>query len=593
MAKSAAATALPSTTSSHASTPRSAPGEADTPSGPSWQLALPLGPRLLLFELACVWLCAFVSLVALVVWHDNAQGITGNGIFKAIVVRQWATTPDTAPLDPSNYLYYPLMGRLCWLLDGLGFMAGDPRRQLAFIHTFFGAASVAIIYLLIRQLTASRAIAAIASLFHFGGAFFLYLSISNEDIVPSYTLILASMAMASLWFARPRLGQVAMVGVVFTLGWLMEWRLMFPTIPALLVALGVSSGSLATRALRIAAFLATGLLVAALAHLAWGSHAGNPYYLSDLIWTGKGVDSGYAGFATRKLVFLWIGISESLVGGRNLASIEMVPTILGELVVSTCLLVATAAATLALCWKNRSFVETRIVFAVFAITFAAGEFMNLYSQPQDPQMQINVMSWVTVGLALVVAHAARRYRRIVLPAFLVLSLGILVHNAHGLVATRGEDARWREALGRMEREVDPANTFLLVQGFEPLVSQTFYHWKGEWRFFETLGPAPTPLTKFKILALVSGPVNRPRLTPEQQADELKGEIEKAMSLGYNVVAVNLWGWSEEKMALELSTVANHDKAAALYRMLHTSFVGIPLYEDPVAGTFVRLVKAPR
>ena len=29
--------------------------------------------------------------------------------------------------------------------------------------------------------------------------------------------------------------------------------------------------------------------------------------------------------------------------------------------------------------------------------------MNLYSQPQDPQMQINVMVWLTIGWALILA----------------------------------------------------------------------------------------------------------------------------------------------------------------------------------------------
>ena len=62
----------------------------------------------------------------------------------------------------------------------------------------------------------------------------------SEDIMPGYTLVLAAMALAGLWFDRPTIARVALVGALFTLGWLIEWRLMFPTLPALVLALALA-----------------------------------------------------------------------------------------------------------------------------------------------------------------------------------------------------------------------------------------------------------------------------------------------------------------------------------------------------------------
>ncbi len=91
-----------------------------------------------------------------------------------------------------------------------------------------------------------------------------------------------------------------------------------------------------------------------------------------------------------------------------------------------------------------------------------------------------------------------------------------------------------------------------------------------------------------MLALVSGAVNRPRLTGPELAAELEQQILQAMALGYDVVAADVWNWSRKKMESALSTVADKGKSDALYEMLHTKFTGTPVYVDPVAGPFVRL-----
>ena len=47
----------------------------------------------------------------------------------------------------------------------------------------------------------------------------------------------------------------------------------------------------------------------------------------------------------------------------------------------------------------------RAIAVVFLGTLGAGQVLNLYSQPHDPQMQVNVMAWLTVAWALLLAGA--------------------------------------------------------------------------------------------------------------------------------------------------------------------------------------------
>ena len=193
-----------------------------------------------LADLALVVLGGGALLIAIVLWFDNAQGgLTGNGVFKSLELKPWVTDPANAPLYPSNYLFYPLYGVLCRLLDLLGVFPGDPRRQMTILNAASCALSFGIIYLLIRNLTGLRVVALLAALFHLASNFVMFLAIINEDIMPSYTVLLAAMALGAIWLARPTAPRVLSVSILFSLAWLMEWRLMFPTLPAMLVALWV------------------------------------------------------------------------------------------------------------------------------------------------------------------------------------------------------------------------------------------------------------------------------------------------------------------------------------------------------------------
>src|SRR5207245_295438 len=163
------------------------------------------------------------------------------------------------------------------------------------------------VYAFVHRLTSRALVAAPAAIFHLGCGFVLLLSVINEDIMPGYVLVLAAMLLAGLWFDAPNYRTVAIVAVVFTLCWLIEWRRIFPTLPALVLALAIGKGRLRYRLTMIAVLIAYILAVAGIVQLLWEGHSG-AVGLHDMLWTGKGVASGWAGLAWDKLWNMLSGV---------------------------------------------------------------------------------------------------------------------------------------------------------------------------------------------------------------------------------------------------------------------------------------------
>jgi hypothetical protein len=137
--------------------------------------------------------------------------------------------------------------------------------------------------------------------------------------MPGYVLVLMAMLLAGLWFDRPTARRVMLVGVLFTLGWLVEWRLIFPTLPALVLALALADLPFKRRAGLIALLLVAVVATAGIVQQAWEGHAG-AVGLHDLLWTGKGVDSGWGGLGWSKLWMMLAGVGGYLVTLGTLAT---------------------------------------------------------------------------------------------------------------------------------------------------------------------------------------------------------------------------------------------------------------------------------
>lgn len=543
-----------------------------------------------LADLALLVIGSGAVLIAIILWFDNAQGgLTGNGVFKSLELKPWVVDPANAPLYASNYLFYPAYGALCRLLDLLDVFAGDPRRQLTILNAVSASLCVGVAYLLARAITGDRLIALLTGLFHLATSHVMFLAIVNEDIMPSYTVMFAAMALGAVWLARPTAARVLAVSVLFSLGWLFEWRLMFPTLPAMLAALWFCEPRWTRRFGWMALFAAGMVATAALVALAWHGHEGAVGTL-DLIWTGKAVRSVWAGFTWAKIGYLWDGIVAYLLG-TGITTFDGIPGWDIWRVLTTFWLLAIAGVAGRMLWRARDDGRPRALLAVFGVTFLAGEVFNLYSQPQDPQMQINVMGWVTPAWALVLLAAHRRWPARGLAAMAGLTVALFAYNVWSIAPLRGLDSKWRGAIERLEQQSDPARTVFLLHDFDWTMVYASLHWGTSEPGVTTLGPAPQAIPRFKWIGFTGEVLRHPDWSTERHVEVLRRQIDRALDLGYEVLVVRLWDIGETQLITETGMVADAARLGALQRMLRTDYVATPAYVDPVAGSIYRLRRA--
>ena len=150
--------------------------------------------------------------------------------------------------------------------------------------------------------------------------------------------------------------------------------------------------------------------------------------------------------------------------------------------------------------------------SVFLGTLAAGQVMNFYSQPQDPQMQINVMAWLAVawGLLLTAMAATARLRG-----------RSPCCRSRRWSSTPRSFARWRggdtarRGGGRdaSSSAFRPNSTVFVYWGFEPITMWQFALWSRTWDWD---GTARTTRSSNGSRSMPA-PSAIPHWTPEQHA----------------------------------------------------------------------------
>jgi len=564
---------------------------------------------------AAWWGCAAVGLttatllLALQLYLQNVHISTANGLWKSIDVRHWMVDPGWHRIDFANVLYFPVQSLSCRLLDTIGVFPGHVWRQIAVLNAIAGGVAAASVYLFTLAWLRSHAVAVLAALLYEGSGFALLLSVISEDIMPGAVLVLIATLLACAWFARPTAGRIAIVAMLFCLGWLWEWRLIFPTLPPMLLVLFVVHGTWFQRLARPVWFVVAMSSVPALLAIAFrisGAGGAKPAwaFFRSLFWAGKGIDSSWGGFGAPKALLGLGGLAESFIGAQNLTSLDFVRDPQAAFEITAGLAILGILLFLAARYALRHRRDANVVAATVILggTLAAGTVFNFYAQPQDPQMVINVMLWTIPawGLAAraMLARPVARLRwggwwpgplRVLALACAVATIG---YNVAALAAQRGLDAIHEALVIRLAARFDPARTVFLDQGFEPMVPWQLANWGGDFVDTPDLPPSASGVATFKFIAVTQIIVNNPAWNAEAMATYLSRQIDIALDRGYQVVASPSFAMSESEWAGSVMTLNHPDAARALYAVIHARYRLTPALHDARTGDYALVTRRP-
>jgi hypothetical protein len=311
--------------------------------------------------------------------------------------------------------------------------------------------------------------------------------------------------------------------------------------------------------------------------------------LHGILWTGKGVTTGWAGLSWDKAWMMLSGVGNYFLIAGGWVDPLSAKRAAGSLIVSVALQVTIFIVAVVLLWPRRAEPRLRVIAIVFLGTLGAGQVLNFYAQPQDPQMQINVMPWLAVTWALLLGALLPRSRAIAV-GLAVLSLAPLVWNVSQLARFRDGDAEALKAMAALEQRFPPASTVFVYWGFEPITMWHYSLWSRTWDWDGnvTIGPAPSADPKFKWIAIDAGAIRHPDWTAERHAEVLKRDIDQAFDRGYCVVVSDVWRWSLGELTGQLGALSAADRAPAIYRMLHDNYQAEPAFDDLAAGTYYEL-----
>jgi hypothetical protein len=549
-----------------------------------------LAPRTVAVSCLIVFLMLSTANIALVRWLDNTNLETSNGLWKMPDIRSWEKTGHGS-LDSGGFLYFPTYGNAARVLPDSWFTYGTPpasvtHRKMATLNAVFGALASTVVFLLACRSTDRLILPAAVAGLHATAGFVLLNSLNSEDVIPAYTLFVCMTACIWLFLKTGMVPWLAAATFFLGLVAFFHWTLFPPAAAGLAVALFLASSTLLESLwLPILALAAT---AAWIQFWAWVVHLtasdATQVGLLDVLFPSKAALTGWLGFSANKFVYSLAGMGNYWVGARNVidyvAFFRVALNIL-ELALS---LAALVVAILVCLWTLLSVKSTRSrrAFASFGLTvFFSGELMHLYSQPQDPQSQIQPMFILFIALLLALEHLTRASQahrvRVVGLTLLAIALLVGMHHVSRFAIWRSQDSVQIQALRDFMVQFPRAQTRIVSHGFEG--------WN-TWLYVFGFEADRESFTQESIMLASAFTLNY-GISAAAAADLMTARIAGALDAGYRVYAGTLWTQDEETFVGWMSTVAQRERASEFYRLLLPRFQASNARET-LYGTFVEL-----
>lgn len=516
---------------------------------------------------------------------DRTNVGTTNGLWKAPSVHDWETQGN-GYIDTGAYLYFPVMGRLVRLSpDGWWkYGAESPIvtfREMAAWNAVFSALATAIVAALIFRLSGSPPAALLTAFFHASAAFIVVNTLNSEDIMPGYAMFAAGSYSLVRFAAGGGWAWIAASSSAYALSTLLHWTLTPAAVAGAAVFYLWDLAGDWRRRWWIP--VTAGVAYLAAVYLALRIVLPHAFIrLIDVLYPSKASGSGWVGFLPEKIRLLFAAMPCYFTGGYNIPSVERAwecgPCRVSMLTGYAWFALAVAGLIHLI---RRGGIHRRL--AVWSLTvFGAAQAMNLYAQPQDPQMQIQPMFAGVVGFFGVLDWLSRlpsgRARRLGPAALALAAGGNLAWTANEIVRLQPTDTESIHASAEFQKQMPAATHFLVIQGMEGwLTWEVVLQHQGKMDGFYQRGMLlATPFT------LV------PKATGAATADYLREGIEEARQRGLRVFAGVLWNGDLERLERSLSTVAAPEEVAELYSRMMAAYREVG-ETNTVHGRFVEIV----
>jgi hypothetical protein len=539
---------------------------------------------------AVVALLVALLYIGFIVTTDNTNLGTTNGLWKTPSVSAWEHG-TAAPLDSGEFLYLPAYGFLARLIPDRLVQYGIQApvvtfRKMAILDGIFGGLASGLVFFMALRFSNSLPVACLVALAHAGAGFVLLNSINSEDIIPAYTCFLgASVCFFEYLFLR-RVWLLLSATLLFALATLFHWTTMPPGMAAFAAVLMLMMCRTKSGFLIGAAWLFLFACIVQIIVLLLFPRLHIPIWA--VLYPGKGSHAGgWVGLSLEKIQYLIIGIGNYFCGANDDASYRtgLQGSHLRFVILSWIYFVPALGASIVTLFSKRSALALKYL-AVFAIALlAAGEAGAFYSQPQDPQMQIQPMFATVAGLIVIGSRclACRpTLRRAIGAGFLAIALANGVTNVVWLRRDRGGDSRALRDVHELESLFPWSNTVIVCHGFEGWIT---------WQYaVERKGDSKAFLDRSFHLAR---PFTTTRdISGQDAAMLMRSQIDGAFAGGLRVVAGALWTEAPEHFIASLTTVTEESQARVYDAALRNSY-RLGTKWTTAEGPFVELLPKER
>lgn len=538
--------------------------------------------KLLMFSFG-LFIFGAIFLSWLAIWLDDTTYGTGNGLWKAVWIRDYiAEGVDYGNLKElsyiSNLLYFPVYAALSQLLPESWAMV----TKMAVINAWFAGLAGAAFFLLAWLMTRNWWAALGGFIFHLAGANFLTCSTNSEDIIPAYAFFVISLVFLFLYLRNPIQRWLLLTAAAYVLTWGFHWTMAIGPAPAFLVAIIWRQKGLKKAMPDLLRFLGVNLLAIAAAFIIMGV----PPDL--LLYPNKGAGGAWLGFALEKFPLLYSGMALYVMGGFQFNGIDIFletivnPWYLPEFIFSTLIILFSFATSIFMYRKRKNESGLRIFSWFLATTFFFAQLMNVYEFGTDLQFHIQPMIWLPIGWVLALAWFSEKSKnKLVRWGLIALLAGLipifmLSWNVKKFrLSGQGKDGFYFAQLEKIEVEVqDFGKMFWVSRGWDDFRNWAYSQWGDPFRD--------------NSYVLVDYLADRPDESISSACRRFEGVIQHQIDQGMVVIAgpelIDREAW---EIVDTFSGFGQREKCEALLRTVREKF-DRSIWVETEMGNFYRL-----